>query len=194
MSYGVEHLAARLKAAREAKGLSQRELSKLAGVPQSHISKIENHGVDLRVSSLSSIAHALELDLMLVPRKAIPAVQSIIRSVADTPPANGETLRELQRLRDKVDVLATQMPTGNYDTLKRRIREITQIHSQLDPDVVQQVRCTVESIKPAASQEAIDGAANAIASLRTQLARLAASQATSRAPRPAYHLEEEGDD
>ena len=34
------------KAAREASGLSQRALSDLVGVPQSHISKIEKGGVD----------------------------------------------------------------------------------------------------------------------------------------------------
>lgn len=99
MSYGTEELAARLKAAREAKGLSQRDLSALAGVPQSHISKIENNAVDLRVSSLSSIAHALDLELMLIPRKALPAVRSIARSVAGTPLINAETQRELDRIR-----------------------------------------------------------------------------------------------
>ena len=46
MSYESEKLAATLKAAREKKGLSQRALSAHAGVPQSHISKIESGAVN----------------------------------------------------------------------------------------------------------------------------------------------------
>lgn len=42
-----------LKEARKAKKLSQRELSKLIGIPQSHISKIESGGVDIRLSNLT---------------------------------------------------------------------------------------------------------------------------------------------
>lgn len=79
MGYTTEQIAAALKTAREAKGLSQRALSKLAGVPQSHISKIENGAVDLRLSSLVEITRALGLEVTLVPRKAVPAVQSIVR-------------------------------------------------------------------------------------------------------------------
>jgi predicted transcriptional regulator len=58
-------------------GLSQRELSRQSGVPQSHISKIENGGVDLRLSSLVSIARVLELELELIPRKYLAVVNSI---------------------------------------------------------------------------------------------------------------------
>ncbi len=47
MPYAGDHILAALKAARTNKALSQRELSKEAGVPQSHISKIEAGAVDL---------------------------------------------------------------------------------------------------------------------------------------------------
>lgn len=79
MSYLLEKIADRLKQAREEKGLSQRALADLTGLPQSHISKIESGGVDIRLSSLIEIARALELELELVPRPALPAVQAIIR-------------------------------------------------------------------------------------------------------------------
>ena len=79
MTYATEHIASALKDARRAKGLSQRALGKKAAVPQSHISKIENGAVDLRVSSLVELARALHLELMLVPRQSVPAVQSIMR-------------------------------------------------------------------------------------------------------------------
>ena len=69
MVYSTENMARELKTARVAKGLSQRALSERAGVPQSHISKIERGGVDLRHSSLVEIARALDLEVTLVPRK-----------------------------------------------------------------------------------------------------------------------------
>lgn len=193
MSYGTEELAARLKAAREAKGLSQRELSALAGVPQSHISKIENNAVDLRASSLSSIAHALDLELMLVPRKALPAVQSITRRVASAPVISAETQRELDCIRETVDTLASHASGANFENLQRRIREITQIQSQIDPEILQKVKRTIESIESSGSNEAINRAVENIRSLRNQLAHRAASHETPRAPRPAYRLEEDQD-
>jgi transcriptional regulator with XRE-family HTH domain len=82
MPYATDHIATALRSARERKGLSQRELSTRAGVPQSHISKIERGAVDLRVSSLIALARTLDLELAMVPRTALTAVQSITRSAA----------------------------------------------------------------------------------------------------------------
>lgn len=79
MAYGVQEIAERLRAARAASGLNQRELSALAGIPQAQISRIEAGAVDLRVSSLVALAHALDLELALVPRKAVPAVRALTR-------------------------------------------------------------------------------------------------------------------
>lgn len=76
----IDKIIVALKNARKAQGLSQVELSERVGVPQSHISKIENGNVDIQLSSLIQIARALDFELQLVPKKALPAVQSIIRS------------------------------------------------------------------------------------------------------------------
>ncbi|NYT79815.1 helix-turn-helix transcriptional regulator [Alcaligenaceae bacterium] len=84
MRYSLEPISNRLREARIAKNLSQRQLSKLAGVPQSHISRIESNQVDLRLSSLIAIANALDLEVILVPRKAVPAVQLIARQAVNT--------------------------------------------------------------------------------------------------------------
>ncbi|MCK5644813.1 MAG: helix-turn-helix transcriptional regulator [Gammaproteobacteria bacterium] len=78
MSYSTQHISQKLKKSREDIGLSQRELSARAGVPQSHISKIESGNVDLRLSSLVTISRVLELELVLIPRKYLPAVNSIV--------------------------------------------------------------------------------------------------------------------
>lgn len=76
--YRIEHITDRIKDARRRKGLSQRELSERSGVPQSHISRIENGAVDLRLSSLIELARTLDVELLMVPRKAVPAVRSIV--------------------------------------------------------------------------------------------------------------------
>lgn len=63
----TRRMAAALKRARLRKGTTQRDLGQLIGVPQSHISKIEAGGVDLRISSLVVLARALDLSLELTP-------------------------------------------------------------------------------------------------------------------------------
>lgn len=80
MAYELEQIAEELKAARKAKGLSQRALSALAGVPQSHISRVEKGEVDLRLSSLVQIARVLGMEVKLVPKQALPAVDTVVRS------------------------------------------------------------------------------------------------------------------
>ena len=80
MNYVTEQILDSLREARVRKGFSQRELSARSGVPQSHISKIESGGVDLRVSSLIALARVLDLELFVVPKKSVPAIKSIIRS------------------------------------------------------------------------------------------------------------------
>lgn len=71
----------RLQEARARKGLTQRALSERAGVPQAHISKIEQGRVDIRLSSLVELARALDLDVQLLPRQTLPAVEGVVRAV-----------------------------------------------------------------------------------------------------------------
>lgn len=80
MSYVTEQILESLREARVRKGVSQRELSARSGVPQSHISKIESGSVDLRISSLIALARVLDLELLVAPKKSVPAIKSIIRS------------------------------------------------------------------------------------------------------------------
>lgn len=72
-------IAEELKAARKTKKLSQQDLAQKVCVPQSHISKIESGKVDLKTSSLIELARALELEVMLVPRALVPALDSMKR-------------------------------------------------------------------------------------------------------------------
>lgn len=84
-----------LKAARQTKGLSQRALAEKVGVPQGHISKIENGGVDLQTSSLIELARALDLEVQLVPRRMLAAVQAMERQTGvKTPPESVSTIHK----------------------------------------------------------------------------------------------------
>ena len=84
MTVGNEEIAAGLKAARLAKGLTQKELGCRVGMPQSHISKIESGGVDLQLSSLTELSRALDLEVTLVPRAAVLALKTVLRTVASS--------------------------------------------------------------------------------------------------------------
>ena len=120
-------IARTIKAAREAKGLSQRALAKLAGVPQSHISKIENAGVDLRASSLTEIARALDLELALVPRKTVPAVKSIVRSARpiEAHQVGSALARELKKMESFADKIAEKGSFKEVAQLQSRIHDLT---------------------------------------------------------------------
>ena len=80
MTLPIEHITTALKEARKAKRLNQTELGKRVGLPQSHISRIEQGQVDIKLSSLVELARVLDLELTLVPRRLVPAVSSIIRN------------------------------------------------------------------------------------------------------------------
>ena len=88
MNYSLEYIAQTLKDARKAQGLSQADLGAKAGIPQSHISKVENGDVDLRISSLVELARVLKLELELVPRGAVTAVRVIARVHQSKPEGN----------------------------------------------------------------------------------------------------------
>ncbi|PFP15729.1 transcriptional regulator [Priestia megaterium] len=61
-------IVGKLMAARDRKGFSQRELSKLSGVPQKTISRIEN-GIDVpKIHTLLKLATVLGLEISLVDK------------------------------------------------------------------------------------------------------------------------------
>lgn len=79
----IEEIVRTLRQARLAKGLSQRALSAKTGLSQSHISKIENAMVDVQLSNLLELARFLDLEFMLLPRKAVPIAQGLTRALED---------------------------------------------------------------------------------------------------------------
>jgi transcriptional regulator with XRE-family HTH domain len=80
-----------LAAMRSRLGLSQSELARRLGVSAPNLSRIEN-GTDLRVSTLVAVAHALELEAILVPEEHAATVRAFL-DVLDRP-ATTTTERE----------------------------------------------------------------------------------------------------
>ena len=197
MSYATEHIARLLKSARQARELSQRELSAKSGVPQSHISKIETGAVDLRVSSLIVLARVLDLELMLVPRKTVPAVNSLVRSTeraghSPTSPA----LEQLKQLQKTLDTITEAHPA---------LEELTQLHHQLralqrfqlsknDVGVLRNTNKALQAFKDdTKSRVSLNQALLNIHGLRNALAHSFADRPQTDSARPAYKLEEDDD-
>lgn len=73
----LKQIGRSLQEARSARGLTQLELGGLVGLPQSHISKIENGESDLQWTTLEQIANAVGLSVVLVPTTLVPLIDSL---------------------------------------------------------------------------------------------------------------------
>lgn len=80
----MDKLIQALIKARKRLNLSQTDLGRKLGLPQSHISKIEKGDVNIRLSSLVDMARLLGLEVVLVPKELVSIVNSL------TAPASGE--------------------------------------------------------------------------------------------------------
>ena len=194
MNYSTEYIASTLRIAREARGLSQRELSAKSGVPQGHISRIENGAVDLRVSSLVALARTLDLEPMLVPSKSVPAVQSIASSAPQDGKAARRVLRELARLQNAINNLPTDLfPKSELERFQRHVRGLSYFRPILLE--VRAIRDANQAIKAFGHSthdpNAIRQSLLRLRDLRNALAhgRIAGDEPES--VRPAYSLDED---
>ena len=191
-----EYVAEAIKASRETKGYSQRDLSAISGVPQPHISKIESGAVDLRISSLASIGHALGLDLMLVPQRVKPAVRSIIQTAEASPVANSKAAKELSKLQSLVRTFERERTDlSHLERLQRSIRELSGYSNLIgDTSIVTNVRRLLEEAKPKQLESSIQKALTDLLKLQKRLATGSANPHQSRLPQPAYSLDDDDAD
>jgi len=199
MNYTITHIANKLKAEREARGLSQRALSKLAGIPQSHISKIENGTVDLRLSSLIELARILGLELTLVPRKALPAVKSIVRSTTrpskEIPGNTPSTMKELKRIQNTITGFTKDHPSiKELAQIQRQFKDIQHFKiPESELEAIQGVSKALQSIEIDTSHiESIRKALSEFQNVRNTLAHASIDLPAIETVRSAYALE--GDD
>ncbi|MCK1675368.1 helix-turn-helix transcriptional regulator [Bradyrhizobium sp. 150] len=80
MSYPSEELVRTVQAKRTQERISQRALAVRSGLTQAHISQIETGRVEPGLSSFIQMVRALDLEVVLVPKKLLPAVEGILRS------------------------------------------------------------------------------------------------------------------
>lgn len=200
MNYSIEHVAKILRETRDKRGLSQRQLSTSSGVPQSHISKIESGAVDLRLSSLIELARTLDLELTLVPRQAVPAVQSVIRSSELPLAASGKetqlALKDLNRLQKTIaeNLSHLNLSTSERAHLQRQLKELS--HYSLSNNERETIRSASQTIKDylkdTSNVNAIRQALSQVKELRNARAHGAAFHTLTPEPaRPAYSLDED---
>ncbi|MDE2782420.1 MAG: helix-turn-helix transcriptional regulator [Gemmatimonadota bacterium] len=73
----VLDVATVLRSLRKDRSLSQRELGERIGLTQAQISRIEGGRVDPRLSSVVEYARGVGVEVMLVPRRAVPAAVTL---------------------------------------------------------------------------------------------------------------------
>lgn len=170
MKAGIDEMATSIRAARQAKALTQKELGQRVGLPQSHISKIEIGAVDLQLSSLVEIARALDLEVKLVPRKALAAVEGAVRAHGTTV----ETSRALNLLNEHAQLA---------ERIKDSFPEITQIEAfqnairnipKLQFDAAQ-LKALSEAFRPAKRLKVLLGAQEDAAKVARLLAKAISS-------------------
>jgi len=197
MNYAITDITDKLKATREAKGLSQRKLSQLAGVPQAHISKIESGNVDLRISSLNQLSRALGLELILVPRKSLPAVNTIARGVVRSPRnfkvSTSAVQKELKRIEDTVTSLVRENPANKQlAQFQRQARELQRL--RVPDSSLETIRAADKSLraiqKHEKSLETVGKSLFEFQQLRNSLVHELAKSTQFEVVKPAYSLDE----
>lgn len=106
MNYAVAELLEQLRAARLAQGLSQRQLGERIGLPQSNVARLESGNTDPGLSKIIELARALDLDLQLIPRKALPTIQGAMRANALAIDPHDATSRAIQSIMNLGETLA----------------------------------------------------------------------------------------
>lgn len=164
MNAGIEEIAATVREARIAKALTQKELGQRVGLPQSHISKIEKGAVDLKLSSLVDIARALDLEITLVPRKALPAVKGAMRAQG----ATVETSRALRLLNEQANI--AERIKANFPDLSQveSFQNAIQSIARLQFDAVQ-LKALDKALQPAKPLKTIIEAQGGTAALAKPL-------------------------
>ncbi len=82
----MSEIIEQLKRIRQDKKLKQSELGRKLGLPQSHISKIEQGGSDPRLSTVTDMARLLDQEMILVPRAMLPAIRAILSGDTERTP------------------------------------------------------------------------------------------------------------
>jgi transcriptional regulator with XRE-family HTH domain len=206
MPIELQTIAAVLKAARTAKGLSQSALAERVGLPQSHISRIESGAVDLQASNLIQLARALDLEVSLVPRQVVPAVEALSATrKSGLGPVLSSYMHNLSLQAER----AARRPGGSK-LLQELRREIGWLHRlSLGPekskhlqDLAREISRVLKRLQDRkhgypsvpVDEETKDHLSQLIRDLRMLTFTALHETTDARAPRPAHSLDDDTDD
>ena len=194
MSYSLQQIGDALAAAREARKLSQRDVAQRAGTTQARISKIENGDTDPKLSTMIELARALELELVFVPTKHLPAVNAIVRQEKHKSMARkGEAL--LDRLSNLLVQLRQHYPSNeDLRRLDRSTRELKNFRISEDASgQLEEIVAAVQMVSETPALVATLGVQEkALRTLRNRQAHQTREAPITR--RAAYTLDDEDDD
>ena len=195
MSYQTESLVSQIREVREASGISQRRLSELAGLTQSHISQVEGGKMEPGLSSFIDLTRAFDLEVMLVPKKLVPAVLSLVKAQA-TPDMhihagqpNDKRFARAERLVKKMKQLyGSSADLDRIDVALRFLRRVN-----LSDQEMQLIRSLIAQLE---RYQASPQAAPVVRDIAQNLQRLRNSIAhgVSSDPKPAYSLDDGDND
>lgn len=191
----MNHLIEQLRLARKDEGITQRELSARTGLTQSNISLIENGSTEPGLKTVVQLARALNLELMLVPKRYVPAVTGIIRQQSQsstlTPEAGAAVLAELRRGERLVKKL-TALHGEGPDLIKigATLRDMRRL--SIGPDKLRQI---TEALNLLREHEASPQASSVIREVGERLRRLRNGivHQPPEVARPAYGDDEDED-
>lgn len=201
-SYAIEQLAQTLKNARLTQGMTQRELADRAGLGQSRLALIEAGRVDFRTSTLMQLARALDLELVLAPRKMLPAVQSLIGARLRRPEAGRDSARRtplwaLRHIQQHIAVLERAHPSSQeLAQAKNAVQALIERGPDLGSSTLQPLRRSAHWLALARAndtqaQPLLAKAATQLKELRQLLPATGNPEQAPRAQRAAYSLEDE---
>lgn len=192
MGYKSEHLVSQVRQAREAAGLSQRALSERTGQTQSHISQIESGKMEPGLSSFIDMARALDLELLLVPKKLSPGVEALKRAQGDADlyvypgQPNDKRFARAERIVKKMKQLyGSSADLDRIDDYLRFLRRVNLGDQSMQLVLDQMDRLTRYQASPQAA-EVVRDIAQTLQRLRNSIAYGASSS-----PRPAYALDDD---
>lgn len=204
MNHNVTELIEQLRATRLAQGLSQRELGERIGLPQSNIARFESGGTDPSLSKMLELARALDLELKLVPRRALPAIAATLRAHELEIATNDATSRALYSIRQIKDAFVDidQTPLTIADNLRNMLSELESLH--FDQGQLRALRNALKLLERSMDQwrqtgsppkqwsRQVRDASARLSELRKQIAQSADGEQSHL--KPAYSLEDIDDD
>ncbi|MBO4228398.1 MULTISPECIES: helix-turn-helix domain-containing protein [Bradyrhizobium] len=195
MSYESEELVHEIQSRRAKTGMSQRALADRTGLSQAHISQMETGRLEPGLSSFLRIARALDLEVVLVPKKFLPAVEGIIRQPAEDrfSPEQGEAaLREIERgERLVIKLKHLYGSSADLDRIAESLRFFK--HAPLRQN---DLKIVVDAINKLKRYQASPQSKGTVAAISRELRDLRNHLVhnPSEAPRSAYAVDDEDDD